>query len=153
MNLDLRLSPNFTLREFVRSQTAERRGIVNRPNDVQIAAMRLLCIKVLEPVRAHFGPVHMSSGFRGFALNAAIGGSTSSQHCKGEAGDFEVPGTSNFDVAQWMERNLSYDQLILEMWKPGEPNAGWIHVSYREPCRNQELTYDGRSYRPGLLRA
>lgn len=149
----MKLSEHFTLREFTRSQTAERRGIDNSPTAAHLAAMRLLCAKVLEPVRARFGPIHLSSGYRSLKLNRAIGGATSSQHSEGEAADFEVPGVSNYDVAKWMEAELNYDQLILEMWKRGEPNAGWIHVSYREPYRNQELTYDGKRYLPGLLGA
>lgn len=144
------LSENFSLREFTRSQTAERKGIPNQPTPQHLAAMKLLCEKVLEPVRAKFGAVHLSSGYRSLALNRAIGGATSSQHSKGEAADFEVPGVSNYEVAKWMEANLNYDQLILEMWKPSDPNAGWIHVSYREPYRNQELRFDGKNYKPGL---
>lgn len=148
------LSPHFTLKEMTRSQTAARAGILNIPSAEQIAALTLLCVKVLEPVRAHFGPVHISSGFRGLLLNKRIGGSQSSQHPRGEAADFEVPGVSNFDVALWIANNLEFDQLILEMWRRGDPNAGWIHVSYRKSQRrNQCLTFDGKSYKPGLLAA
>lgn len=146
------LSPHFTLAEFTRSQTAARRGISNEPTAAHLAAMKKLCEKVLEPVRAHFGkPVRITSGYRSRALNLAIGGANGSQHSMGEAADFEIPGISNAKVARWMAANLNYDQLILEFYTPGQPNSGWIHVSYREPYRNQELTTtDGRNYRPGL---
>lgn len=147
----MKLSQNFTLAEFTRSQTAIRKGIDNTPTAAHLAAMKLLCVKVLEPVRAKFGPVRLSSGYRSLALNRAIGGATSSQHSKGEAADFEVSGVSNLEVAKWMEAHLNYDQLILEYWKPSDPNAGWIHVSYREPYRNQELRFDGKNYLPGLM--
>lgn len=147
------LSKHFSLAEFTKSQTAIRRGIRNDPTPAHLAAIKLLCAVVLEPVRAQFGrPVRITSGYRSLALNRAIGGATSSQHSKGEAVDFEIPGVSNLDVAQWMEKKLNYDQLILEFYTPGEPNSGWIHVSYREPYRNEELTTsDGRHYRKGLV--
>lgn len=148
----MQLSPNFTLAEMTRSQTALRKGIDNTPSPAQIENLRTLCEEVLEPVRAHFGrPVIISSGYRGVKLNRAIGGSATSQHCFGEAADFRVSGVRNIDVAQWMLRSLNYDQLIYEF---GE--AGWIHASYRKGrLRNAELTarrVDGRVvYLPGLL--
>ena len=137
----MKLSENFHLSEFVKSQTAARRGIKNDPGPDEIQALRLLCYRVLEPVRAHYGrPVVISSGYRSPALNRATGGAASSQHCKGEAADFEVPGISNVEVCRWMESKLNYDQLILEFIQPGVPHSGWVHVSYREPYRNMELT-------------
>lgn len=146
------LSAHFSLAEFTKSQAAIRKGIRNDPPPAAIAAMQLLCAKVLEPVRAHFRrPVKISSGYRSPTLNRAIGGAASSQHVKGEAADFEVPGVSNLEVAQWMMRQLNYDQLILEFYHPGQPNSGWVHASYREPYRNQELTFDGRRYLTGLV--
>jgi hypothetical protein len=138
---------------MVRSQTAVRRGIANTPGKAEIAALTLLCERVLEPVRVHYDrPVIVSSGYRAPKLNRAIGGSSSSQHCSGEASDFTVLGVSNFDVCNWMHRNLDYDQLIYEF---GE--AGWIHASYSEgQMRNQELTalrsWRGRTiYKPGIV--
>lgn len=133
----MKLSPHFTLAEMTVSQTARRRGIRNKPSATRIAALTLLCEEVLEPVRAHFErPVIVSSGYRSPALNKAIGGSGSSQHCKGEAADFTVPGVPDIEVAQWMHKNLNYDQLILEF-----PPSGWIHCSYSfTRMRNMELT-------------
>ncbi|TKD52152.1 DUF882 domain-containing protein [Sphingomonas baiyangensis] len=149
----MQLSKHFNLREFTRSQTAARRDIPNVPGKAETAALKLLCEKVLEPIREQFGPVMISSGYRSPRLNAAIGSGPMSQHTKGQAADFEVPGVSNYEVARWVQRNLAFDQLILEMWKKGDPNAGWIHVSFREPNRNQVLTYDGRGYSTGLRAA
>ncbi len=136
------LSKHFHLSEFTKSQTASRRGINNTPNGAQVQALKLLCEKVLEPVREHYGkPVVISSGFRSARLNRAIGGSRTSQHSKGEAADFEIAGVSNVEVCRWMEKNLNYDQLILEFYTPGLPNSGWIHVSFSaNRMRNQELT-------------
>lgn len=156
IDLARKLSPHFTLGEFLRSQTASRRGIPNIPNEDQIARMSALCVNVLEPTRAHFGrPVLISSGFRSLALNTAIGGSPTSQHPKGEAADWEIPGIPNPEVAEWVHRHLNYDQLILECYIPGQPNSGWIHTGYSgAPHKNQELTAVRRRgkivYLPGL---
>ena len=144
------LTKHFHLSEFTRSQTAVRRGIRNVPGPNQVAALKLLCEKVLEPVREHFDkPVRISSGYRSPALNRAIGGSPTSQHSKGEAADFTIPGVPNREVLEWMHKNLSYDQLIDE-FNPG----GWIHVSYsKDRLRNQELSARrGRGFLPGLHR-
>ena len=135
------LSEHFHLSEFLKSQTASRLGIDNTPGPSEVAALINLCNKVLEPVRAHYQrPIVISSGYRSPVLNSAIGGSATSQHCKGQAADFEVPGISNVELARWMHRNLNYDQLILEFYTPGDPNSGWVHVSWRGAYRNQELT-------------
>lgn len=137
----MKLSPHFHLSEFTASQTATRLMIDNIPGPDEIAAMKLLCKKVLEPVRENYGkPVMISSGYRSEELNRALMGSRSSQHIRGQAVDFEIAGLSNLTICRWMERRLNYDQLILEFYTPGEPASGWVHVSYREPFRNMELT-------------
>lgn len=151
---DHRLSLNFTLREFTRSQTAIRRGIVNAPRPEHVRNMEALCREVLEPVRAQFGrPVRITSGYRSAALNRAIGGSSTSQHSNGEAADFEIPGVDNRVVARWMRDNLTFDQLILEGYRPGDPNSGWVHVSYSTlRARKQVLTatFPGPRYSAGI---
>lgn len=119
--LALELTPHFTLRELLHSDTAKARGIANDPNAAQLAALRHLCIHILEPVRAKFGPVRITSGFRIFT--------PASQHGRGEAADFEVPGVANIIVARWIRDTLPFDQLILEAWSPDNPNAGWVHTS------------------------
>lgn len=148
----MQLSEHFTLAELTHSQAAARRGLSNVPGPAAIAALKLLCVHVLEPVRLHFGrAVLASSGYRAPLVNKAVGGSTSSQHCLGEAADFTVAGESNLAVCQWIMRNLSYDQLIYEF---GE--TGWIHCSWRDGrLRNAELSakrIKGRTrYLPGLV--
>lgn len=144
------LSEHFTLAEMTQSQTAARKDIDNTPNGMIVVALRGLCENVLEPIRARFGPVRISSGYRSPKLNRAIGGAATSQHCKGEAADLTVPGVSNIEVAQWIMNTLRYDQLILEY-----PPAGWVHVSWRPAGRRcEELTAKriaGRTvYLPGL---
>jgi len=84
----------------------------------------------LQPVRDHFGRVKVTSGFRSPELCVAIGSSVNSQHAKAEAADFECPGVDNAELADWIDRELPYDQLILEFYTPGEPNSGWIHCSW-----------------------
>jgi len=136
------LSRSFHLSEFVTSQEAARRGIDNTPDARAVASLEVLCRRVLQPVRDYFArPVTISSGYRSPRLNRIIGGSRTSQHCLGEAADFEVPGISNVEVCRWLERHLAYDQLILEFYRQGDPASGWVHCSYRVGrLRNQELT-------------
>jgi zinc D-Ala-D-Ala carboxypeptidase len=128
------LSKNFTLQEYIKSQTALRQGIDNTPSDEHLASAKKLFEMVVQPVRDHFGVTVINSGYRGPALNAAVGGSATSQHCRGEAVDIECPGTPNYDVALWIEQNLDYDQLILEFYTPGIPDSGWVHV--KRFCRD-----------------
>jgi len=128
----MRLSKNFTLTEFTRSQMAIRNGIDNTPSGVEIQNMVKLCENVLQPVRDHFGPVAISSGFRSVTLNSLIGGSPNSDHTRGMAADFEVPGVSNMEVAEWIAKNLKFAQLILEFYQEGIDDSGWLHVSYNE---------------------
>ena len=128
----MELSRNFTLSELIKSDTAIRKGINNNPNAEQVEKLKLLCENILQPVRDHFGRVKVTSGFRSVDLCIAIGSSRDSQHAKAEAADFECPGVDNVELADWIKRELPYDQLILEFYTPGEPNSGWIHCSYIE---------------------
>ena len=126
----MNLSRNFTLSELTKSDTAIRRGINNNPNAEQIEKLKALCENILQPVRDHFGRVKVTSGFRSAELCVAIGSSVNSQHARAEAADFEVVGTDNVELFDWIKNNLEPDQLILEFYTPGEPNSGWIHCSY-----------------------
>ena len=153
----MNLSPNFSLKELCKSQTAARKGLNNIPdaswekhiveNLVELAG------NILQPIRENFNiPFTPSSGYRSPALNDAIGGSKTSQHSLGQAVDIEVPTVDNATLAQWIIDNLIFDQLILEFYKKGEPTSGWVHVSYKnEGNRKQILTYDGKSYQKGLI--
>jgi zinc D-Ala-D-Ala carboxypeptidase len=150
----MRISPNFTLREMTKSQTATRLGIDNSPTEEHINNLSVLCTEILEPVRTAFGRgFSPSSGYRSEALCEAIGSSKNSQHAKGQAADFEIPGVSNYELAAWISQNLEFDQLILEFYDPVDPNSGWVHCSVRsdDDNRGQVLSYDGESYKPGLI--
>ena len=148
----MKLSEYFSLEEMTKSQTAVRMGIDNAPDDEQMQCLTDLCRNVLDHVRSEFGPLTPSSGFRSAALCEAIGSKPTSQHAKGEAADFEVMGGDNQEVAKWIIDNLEFDQLILEYYKEGEPNSGWVHCSYKaEGNRNEVLKFDGKTYTRGIL--
>jgi uncharacterized protein YcbK (DUF882 family) len=128
----MKLSKNFSLKEMTASQTAERKGINNNPNEDQINKLKMLCENLLQKVRDHYSKVvTVSSGYRSPELCVAIGSSQNSQHAKGEAADFEIFGLSNAELCKWITDNLEFDQMILEYHKLEEPNSGWIHCSYK----------------------
>ena len=151
----MKLSDNFSLIEFTKSQTAERKGIENNPNEIHVIAMESLCHYILERVRSAFGkPVNINSGYRSPALCEAIGSKSTSQHCDGEAADIEIYGVSNYDLAKYIENNLNFDQLILDCWDGIEPNSGWVHVSYVNENANRKdvLTYTRQNgYTKGIV--
>ncbi len=147
----MKLSTHFTLGELTRSSTALRLGIDNTPDDETISRLKTLCAKILEPVRDKYGPFSPSSGFRSMELNRQIGSRDTSQHVKGEAVDFEIVGTPNDELAEWIRTNLQFDQLILEFYTLDEPNSGWIHVSFAEQNRQQVLTINRDGVFPGIL--
>jgi hypothetical protein len=151
------LTANFSLHELTKSETALRMGFDNTPDDEATENLRLLCEKVLQLVRDHYGKgVKVNSAYRSPESNAAVGGSKTSDHCKGQAADIEIPGVANADLAQWIMDNLEYTQLILEFYTPGIPDSGWVHVSYNpDNLKKQELTATkvaGKTtYLPGLV--
>ena len=127
----MKLSENFSLQELTKSETALRLGMKNDPTEADIQNLKTLCEKVLQPVRDHFKMgVKVNSGYRHPEVNAKVGGSKTSDHCKGQAADIEIPSIANADLANWISDNLSYTQLILEFYTPGIPDSGWVHVSY-----------------------
>ena len=136
----MQLSKNFSLRELTRSQTAIRKGIKNEPDQEQLMNLVALTVKILQPCRDKFGSISINSGLRVPDLNRAIGSSDKSQHCKGQAADFEAYSISNAQLADWIMLNRCFDQLILEY--PGkDPRDGWVHCSYnRLGNRGQTLT-------------
>jgi len=129
----MKLSNNFSLKELTASQTAERKGIDNTPSTEHQENLKLLCTAILQPVRDHFGKVvTISSGYRSPELCTAIGSKITSQHARGQAADFEIFGLSNKALADYIDSELHYDQLILEYWNESDPNSGWVHCSFSE---------------------
>ncbi len=106
----MNLSKNLTLFEMTRSETAKRKGIDNTPGAQEIENMKILAEKIFQPIREHFGvPIYISSGYRSKKLNKAIGGSSTSQHCKGEAIDIDMDGHShvtNVQIFNYIKDNL-----------------------------------------------
>ena len=135
----MKLSRNFSLHELTKSETAIRKGIDNTPDDVIISNLTTLCNMVLQKVRDCHGSVIITSAYRSSELNKAIGGSTTSDHCKGCAADFEVPGLDNKELARWIIDNLTFKQLILEFYEEGNPNSGWVHCSFEEGENNNQV--------------
>jgi zinc D-Ala-D-Ala carboxypeptidase len=133
-----RISKNITYKEAIHSNTAKRMGIENIPNEEQIANMFTIAEMIFQPLRSFVGgPIKITSFFRSPKLNQAIGGSESSQHCKGQAMDLDdVYGhKTNAEMFMYIRENLDFDQLI---WEFGdEENPNWIHVSYVDKQKNR----------------
>jgi hypothetical protein len=126
------ISNHISYYEATHSPTATEKGLNNEPNLTQLKAMRLVAVKCFEPLRMWANvPLSINSFFRGEALNKAIGGSLTSQHCKGEAIDIDGKGKiSNAKIFHFLKENTEFDQLIAEFPVNGEP--AWVHVSYSE---------------------
>lgn len=127
----MQLSKHLSLAEVIRSESAKRLGLSNMPTPQHIENFKKLAENVFEPLRAHFKrPIHISSGYRSQALNAAIGGSLSSQHCKGEALDLDMDGTeiTNKQIFDYIKDHIHFDQMIWEFGNKNNPD--WVHVSY-----------------------
>lgn len=153
--MDLQLSPHFRLSELVRSETAARLGLDNWPRDpVVVENLRQTCLNLLEPIRIQFGiPFAPNSGYRSPAVNKATGGSRTRQHMTGQAVDVELPGVPNPTLAEWCRKQLNFDQIILECYKRGIPNSGWVHLRFAGARnRRQTLTFiQGQGYFPGFV--
>ena len=120
---------NFQYKEFTKSETALRRGIPNVPTDEHWECIEKLTVNILQPVREKFGRIRITSGYRSPILCEAIGSNSESNHCRGQASDFE-PLRSNvtlYQVLAWIYRNLEFRELIAEYFPDG-----WIHAAYRD---------------------
>ena len=132
------ISKHISYKEGVYSNTAARKGIDNTPNNDQLDCMELLANEVFEPLREYVaGPIKINSFFRCPELNTAIGGSSKSQHCKGQAIDIDdtFGRMTNAEMYHWIKKNLDFDQMIWEFGDDDNPN--WVHVSYVSPEKNR----------------
>ena len=124
------MTKNFTLKELCVTKT----GIHNEPNAEQKEALRLLAVNILQPARDALGPIKVTSGFRNAKVNAAVGGSRSSQHTKGEAADLQCD--DNAALFKFI-KTLEFDQLIWEFGDKEQPD--WVHVSFAKKNRKEIL--------------
>jgi hypothetical protein len=135
----MQLSKNLSLAEVTRSETAKRKGISNMPTPEHLENFKKLAENVFQPIREHFGvPIHISSGYRSKALNTAVGGSLSSQHCTGEAIDIDMDGTSitNKQVFDFVKEHVNFDQMIWEFGTDANPD--WVHVSFESTGKQRK---------------
>ena len=153
----MKLTEHFTLEEMTRSATATKRGIDNTPSPKEIAHLKALCEKVLEPIREAWGaPIVVTSGYRSPALNKLKRGSNTSEHLGGYAADIRSLSDSPSDNKRLLKlilgmKNLPFRQLINEYPnKDGAPD--WIHISYNPNHSNQrsKLTRIGGKYYKGI---
>jgi zinc D-Ala-D-Ala carboxypeptidase len=134
----IKISKYISYQEAISSQTATRKKIVNITNGVQLICMQVVATKIFDVVREHFGvPLRVSSFFRCLLLNNAVGGSKTSQHCKGQAIDMQGTGeVSNKMIFDYIKEHLDFDQLI---WEFGNnENPAWVHVSYVSKEKNRK---------------
>ena len=132
----MRLSKNFTLPEIIHSNTAKRLGINNAPNKEHLKSMQVLVRDLIQPMRDVLGPIRISSGYRNPELNRAIGGSSKSQHCKGEALDLQYWSKGkmcNKEIYDWVVKSgIEFDQMINEF------DYSWIHISLKSNGKNRK---------------
>lgn len=138
----MQLSENFKLKEMLVSQTATRHnyGEQWQPTELVIANLKAVCKKALQPIRNQFGVILVTSGYRCLRLNRAIGSGDGSDHVRGYAADFISPNYSELMMAKWIQKNINYDQLILEFGSLKSPS--WLHISVNPRMRNQILHID-----------
>jgi len=133
-----KISKHVSYKEGTYSQTASRLGLKNDPNSFHLNNMKLVAEKVFEPLRMHVGgPIKINSFYRGPELNKAIGGSSKSQHCHGQAIDIDdtFGHAINAVMYRWIKENLDFDQMIWEFGDDKNPN--WVHVSYVSEDKNR----------------
>ncbi len=150
----MQLTKHFSLKEFTKSQTADRKGLDNTPPQDIIPKLSFLATQILEPLRERIQkPIIITSGYRSPQLSLAIGSSQLSQHCKGEAIDIEALGMSTLNLAEMIINHFEFDQVILECYKKGDMNSGWVHVSLKSGDNRKEvLTYTKeKGYEKGLV--
>ena len=133
----MKISPNLTLAEVSKSNTAIKLGIDNEPKGEHLNNMIHTANAIFQPMREHFGkPIFVSSGYRSPELNKAIGGAATSQHCKGEALDLDndaVEYPTNKDIFDYIKNHLDFDQLIWEF------DGAWVHVSYNKDKNRKQV--------------
>tara|TARA_R100001509_G_scaffold58603_1_gene32331 strand:+ start:37 stop:492 length:456 start_codon:yes stop_codon:yes gene_type:complete len=132
------ISKHISNKEGVYSRTALRLNIDNTPTEEHKQNMRLLAKNIFEPLRAYVGgPIKINSFYRSPELNKAIGGSTKSQHCNGQAIDIDdtFGKATNAEMFEFIKQHLNFDQIIWEFGDDKNPN--WVHISYVSEDKNR----------------
>ena len=133
----MRLSKNFVLSEIIRSGTAKRLSINNEPSKKHLQSLSLLITNLIQPMRDDLGPIRISSGYRSKELNRTVGGSSKSQHCKGEALDLQFwkdGKMCNKEIYDYiLNSDLEFDQMINEF------DFSWIHISLKEKDNREQV--------------
>jgi len=137
----MKLSKNLSLSEVIKSNTAERKGIDNSPNETHLNNLKYLAEQVFQPIRDYFEvPIYISSGYRSLSLNEAIGGSPRSFHSHGMALDLDQDGrnkgVSNTEVFYFIKENLPFSELIWEFGDEDKPD--WVHVAIAKGRENEK---------------
>ena len=141
--MKMELTKNFSLEEMLRSDTAKRCGITNKPKADEetevVENLKALCVEVLQPLRDFLGkPVVVSSGYRCRELNEKVGGVSNSQHLTGEAADIRVKDRHELiEIMRFIMDDTVFDQLIREKSATGE----WVHVSYKRNGNNRQQVF------------
>ena len=130
----MNLSPHFTLQEMERSQTVIRHGTINKVDARQTKALMDLCMNVFEPLQSLVRKfTNIQLGLRNPIVNSLVGGSTTSQHIKGQAADINVEGITSSELFDLIRNSsLPYDQVIDEF-------SSWVHISYKPVQRRQAM--------------
>ena len=133
----MRLSKNFVLSEITRSNTAKRKGISNEPKKEHLENLQRIVTKLVQPMRDSLGPIRVTSGYRSPKLTRSIGGSTKSQHCKGEALDLQFWRDGqmiNKEIYSWvLQEGIEFDQMINEF------DFAWIHISLKKDKNRKDI--------------
>ena len=133
------ISDHISYNEAIHSATALRMDINNVPGPEQLKCMMDTAEHLFEPLREWVkGPIKVTSMFRGEELNTAVGGSATSQHCKGQAIDIDdtFGHKTNAEMYYWIKDNLIFDQMIWEFGDDYNPN--WLHVSFVTHRKNRK---------------
>lgn len=131
-----------TYDDLVRSDMAKRLGIINAPDDAQLAALEALISTIYDKVVDYFNKkIGFNSAFRNEVLNKAIGGAKNSQHQSGEAIDIDADiygHVTNTQIFTFIKNNLEFDQLIAE-GLDSRGNVAWVHVSYSKTKNRRQV--------------
>ena len=146
------ISKHITYKEATRSEAANRENLDNTPDAEQLKNMKALAMYIFEPLRIWVGgPIRINSFFRAPDVNVAVGGSTTSQHCKGQAFDLDdtFGHKTNAEMFHYIKDNLDFDQMI---WEYGDDtNPDWVHVSFKSNGQNRKQLLrkeKGKKYEP-----